>query len=178
LPTYAVAARRPQHRQLPAGVRQLRARHQGLGTHLDGRPRPCRGRDSKPPAGAEQAQQKGGKIEPVWAFPPDKEPNPYQVEWDDLLAAIRNDKPYNEVKRGAEASLVTAMGRMACHTGRPVTYEQALNHADKYELGPDVDQLTMESPPPAPARADKDGKYGIPQPGSKVRHELPVNDRG
>ena len=36
----------------------------------------------------------------VWAFPP-HEPNPYQLEWDDLIAAIRNDKPYNEVKRGA-----------------------------------------------------------------------------
>jgi predicted dehydrogenase len=122
--------------------------------------------------------QKGGKIEPAWAFPPDKEPNPYQVEWDHLLAAIREDKPYNEVKRGAEASLVTAMGRMACHTGRPVTFEQALNHADKYELGQNVDQLTMESPPPASARADKNGKYGIPQPGITRQHELPVNDRG
>ena len=34
-------------------------------------------------------------------------------------------KPYNEAKRGAEASLVTSMGRMACHTGRTITYEAA-----------------------------------------------------
>ena len=39
--------------------------------------------------------------------------NPYQNEWDELITAIRNDKPYNEVKRGVEASLVTSMGRMA-----------------------------------------------------------------
>ena len=39
------------------------------------------------------------------------EPDPYQLEWNDLLAAIREDKPYNEAKRGAEASLVTSMGR-------------------------------------------------------------------
>ncbi|HET8547175.1 MAG TPA: Gfo/Idh/MocA family oxidoreductase, partial [Bryobacteraceae bacterium] len=40
----------------------------------------------------------------VWAFP-QPEKSPYQFEWDDLTDAIRNDKPYNEVKRGAEASL-------------------------------------------------------------------------
>ena len=49
---------------------------------------------------------------------PQPEPNPYQIEWDDLIDAIRQDKPYNEVKRGAEASLVTCMGRMAAHTGQ------------------------------------------------------------
>ena len=41
------------------------------------------------------------------------EGSPYQNEWNDLVDAIRNDKPYNEVKRGVEASLVTSMGRMA-----------------------------------------------------------------
>src|SRR5690606_32722265 len=48
----------------------------------------------------------------LWAYP-QPEQNPYQLEWDDLLDAIRNDKPYNEVRRGVEASLVTSMGRMA-----------------------------------------------------------------
>jgi predicted dehydrogenase len=91
----------------------------------------------------------------------DKEPNPYQLEWDHLFEAIRDDKPYNEAKRGAEASLVTAMGRMAAHTGQVVTYEQALNH--EHEFAPDVDKLTMESP--APLQAGTDGKYPVPQPG-------------
>ena len=54
----------------------------------------------------------------VWALSDQPEPNPYQIEWDDLIDAIRKDKPYNEVKRGAEASLVTSMGRMAAHTGQ------------------------------------------------------------
>src|SRR5690606_4582872 len=62
----------------------------------------------------------------AWAFP-QPEPNPYQMEWDDLMEAIREDKPYNEVRRGCIASLVTSMGRMAAHTGRIVTYEQMLN---------------------------------------------------
>ena len=46
------------------------------------------------------------------------EPNPYQMEWDDLIAAIREDKPYNETERGTEASLQCVLGRMAAHTGR------------------------------------------------------------
>ena len=37
--------------------------------------------------------------------------SPYDNEWDDLTDAIINDKPYNEVKRGVQASLVTSMGR-------------------------------------------------------------------
>ncbi len=36
--------------------------------------------------------------------------DPYQNEWNDLLDAIRNDKPYNEVERGVKASLVTQHG--------------------------------------------------------------------
>jgi predicted dehydrogenase len=98
----------------------------------------------------------------VWKYSTtEKEPNPYQLEWNDLIDAIRDDKPYNEAKRGAEASLVTAMGRMAAHTGQAVTYEQALNHP--HEFAPDVDKLTMDSP--APIQAGPDGKYPVPQPG-------------
>jgi predicted dehydrogenase len=61
----------------------------------------------------------------IWAFP-QPEKSPYQLEWDDLVQAIRDDKPYNEVKRGATASLITSMGRMAAHTGQEITYEDML----------------------------------------------------
>jgi predicted dehydrogenase len=91
------------------------------------------------------------------------EPNPYQLEWDHLFAAIRQDKPYNEVKRGAEASLVTAMGRMAAHTGQLITFDQMLNHEHEFAAG--VDKLTMDSP--APLKAGPDGKYPVPEPGRK-----------
>jgi len=96
----------------------------------------------------------------LWAYP-QPEPNPYQLEWDDLINAIRQDQPYNEVQRGAEASLVTAMGRMAAHTGQVVTYDEMLNC--KQEFAPDVDKLTMDSPAPVVARAD--GSYPVPLPG-------------
>ena len=96
----------------------------------------------------------------IWRFP-QPEPNPYQLEWDDLIDAIRKDKPYNEAKRGAEASLVSSMGRMAAHTGQIITYDYILNC--KHEFAPDVDKLTMDSP--APLRSDSEGKYPVPQPG-------------
>jgi predicted dehydrogenase len=102
----------------------------------------------------------------VWQFP-QPEPNPYQLEWDYLIEAIRSDKKHNECKRGAEASLVTAMGRMACHTGRIVTYEEMLNH--EHEFAPDVDKLAMDSP--APLGLGADGKYPVPQPGFKTKRE-------
>jgi predicted dehydrogenase len=106
------------------------------------------------------------KDNPVWAFP-QPEADPYQLEWDALLDAIRKDKLYNEVKRGAEASLVTAMGRKAAHTGRVVTFTDMLTSDD--ELAPDVDKLTLDGP--APLLLGKDGKYPIPEPGKKGKKE-------
>jgi predicted dehydrogenase len=104
----------------------------------------------------------------AWSWgEPRKEPNPYQVEWDELIQAIRDDKPYNEVQRGAEASLVTAMGRMSAHTGQQVTREQILNC--DHEFAPEVDKLTLESA--APLTLGQDGKYPVPQPGVKKNRE-------
>jgi predicted dehydrogenase len=102
----------------------------------------------------------------VWAYP-QPERSPYDWEWDDLITAIREDKPYNEVKRGAEASLVASMGRMAAHTGQIITYEQILNH--DHEFAPDVDKLTADGP--APVKLGPDGKYPVPEPGIKKTRE-------
>ncbi len=96
----------------------------------------------------------------IWAFPQPEE-SPYQLEWDDLIDAIRQDKPFNETKRGAEASLVSSMGRMAAHTGQMVTFDDMLNCT--HEFARDVDKLTMESA--APLQAAADGRYPVPQPG-------------
>lgn len=113
--------------------------------------------------------QKMDKSELAWTCKT-PEPNPYQLEWNHLIDAIRTDKPYNEVKRGAEASLVTAMGRMAAHTGQIITFDDMLNC--KHEFAPNVDKLVIDGP--APIIADKDGKYPIPQPGINVDTEYAV----
>jgi predicted dehydrogenase len=96
----------------------------------------------------------------IWKAPR-KENNPYDLEWDHFLDAIVNNKPYNEVKRGAEASLVTAMGRHAAHTGQEITFDQMLNH--EHEFAPNVDKLTLDGPAPLAKLAN--GKYPVPQPG-------------
>jgi len=99
-----------------------------------------------------------------------EEQDPYLNEWNDLIDAIRNNKPYNEAKRGVEASLVTSMGRMAAHTGQEITYEDILD--SKHEFAPGLDKLTMESP--APLKARPDGKYPIPMPGVEKHREYPA----
>jgi predicted dehydrogenase len=98
---------------------------------------------------------------------PDDQRDPYQNEWNDLVDAIRDDKPYNEAQRGAETSLVTSMGRMAAHTGQEITYEDILN--GEHEFAPTVDQLTMDSPAPVPAGPD--GTYPKPMPGITKKRE-------
>jgi predicted dehydrogenase len=89
------------------------------------------------------------------------EPNPYRREWDHFVAAIAADEPYNEAVRGAQASLVTAMGRFSAHTGRPVTFQEMLDSPQDLTAG--VEHLTMESP--APLVADEQGRYPVPNPG-------------
>lgn len=106
----------------------------------------------------------------VWAYP-QPEKNPYRLEWEDLVDAIINNKPYNEVPRGVEASLVTSMGRMAAHTGQQITYEQMLNC--EHEFAPNVAALTADGP--APLTPYPDGSYPVPMPGVITEAEYAEN---
>jgi predicted dehydrogenase len=94
--------------------------------------------------------------------------NPYQVEWDELIKYIREDKPYNEVKRGVEASVASSMGRAAAHTGQIVTFQDMLN--SDHEFAPDIDKLTKDSP--APLQPDASGHFPVPMPGMKGKREF------
>jgi len=96
--------------------------------------------------------------------------NSHQNEWEDLIEAIRNDKPFNEAKHGVEASLVTSMGRMAAHTGRTITFEELLN--SEHEYAPNLDKLTFAGP--APVMPDAHGNYPVPQPGIVTKREYGV----
>ncbi|MDB5352255.1 MAG: putative dehydrogenase [Planctomycetota bacterium] len=113
-----------------------------------------------------KGQHIGKRKELVWAYP-QPEPNPYQLEWDHLIDAIRNDKPHNEVKRGAEASLVTSMGRMAAHTGQVITFDDMLNC--EHEFAPNIANLAMDSP--APLQKLPNGLYPVPAPGIITKRE-------
>jgi predicted dehydrogenase len=89
--------------------------------------------------------------------------NPYQNEWNDLVDAIRADKPYNELEYGVKASLVSSLGRIAAHTGQEYTLDRLLNAEREY--APGLDQFTMDSP--APVQANDEGRYPVPEPGLK-----------
>jgi hypothetical protein len=87
--------------------------------------------------------------------------DPYQVEFDLLIEAIREDKPYNESERCAQAAMVAILGRMAAESGQKVTWEQAM--ASEVELAPGLDRFTWDSTPPL--MPDAQGRYPLPVPG-------------
>lgn len=94
---------------------------------------------------------------------------PYQNEWDDLVEAIVNNKPYNEVPRGVQASVVTSMGRAACHIGKEITYDQMLN--SDHEFAPGVEKIPdkITAAQPGFVMPDVRGIYPQPEPGLKTR---------
>jgi len=101
-------------------------------------------------------------VSPLAGGRPRRENSAYVDEWDHLLDAIVNDKPYNEVERGVAASVVTSMGRMASHIGREVTYDEMLNCSHDFCAG--IDDI-VDGNSPSPLLANADGSYAIPQPG-------------
>ncbi len=61
-----------------------------------------------------------------WKFT-DKDNEPYGQEHADLFASIRSGTPLNEARNVAEATLTAIMGRMSAYTGKPVTWDFAMN---------------------------------------------------
>ena len=88
-----------------------------------------------------------------------KDKDPYQVEHDDLFAAIRNNTPYNEAFNGAKSTMTAILGRLATYSGVEVSWEDALNsnvdlHPDSYSW--DTMPKTLAGP---------DGFYPVAIPG-------------
>lgn len=73
----------------------------------------------------------------------------YQVEHDELFAAIRAGKPVNDGISMAHSTLMAIMGRMAAYTGQVVTWDRALNSEEV--LVPAT--LDWNAPRPVAARA-------------------------
>ena len=73
----------------------------------------------------------------------------YQVEHDELFAAIRAGKPVNDGNSMAHSTLMAIMGRMAAYTGLVVSWDRALNSEEV--LVPAT--LDWNAPRPVAARA-------------------------
>ncbi len=87
--------------------------------------------------------------------------SPWQYEWNDFIASIRNDKPHNEAKRAAYSDLTTLMGRAACHTGQIVTWDQMMQSS--FRFCDYLDKLNADSP--VPVKPDEQGRFPVPIPG-------------
>ena len=89
----------------------------------------------------------------------EKDPNPYQVEHDDLFNAIRNNLPYNEAEYGANSTLTAIMGRMATYSGKVIDWNKALNS----EVNHAPNEYSWDAKPQSQVGAD--GLYPMPMPG-------------
>lgn len=99
----------------------------------------------------------------IWAFQ-GGEPSPYQLEHDYFFDAIRNDKPWNEGHRAAEANFASLLGRAAMNSGQVVTWDQIVQ--SELSLCPDIDNLTFASE--APVKPGPDGRFPYAIPGETV----------
>lgn len=95
-----------------------------------------------------------------WKFTsPQEPPDAYQQEHDDLFAAIRDGRAYNEAETGAKSSLTSILGRMATYSGRSVRWDEALN--SKLALRPS--SYDWKGVPPS--LPDAKGFYPVAMPG-------------
>jgi hypothetical protein len=95
----------------------------------------------------------------IWRYRNKENPNPYQIEHDKLFEAIAKDLPLNDTEYGAKSTMTAIMGRMAAHSGKMVTWDDAIN--SELVLAPE--NIRGNSTPPILPNAD--GIYPFPIPG-------------
>jgi hypothetical protein len=72
----------------------------------------------------------------------------YQVEHDEMFAALRAGKPINNGEQAAGSTLLAIMGREAAYTGQIITPEQVLT--SKLDLSPANYTIGPNPVPPVP----------------------------
>jgi myo-inositol 2-dehydrogenase/D-chiro-inositol 1-dehydrogenase len=109
------------------------------------------------------ADVSGHMIKPTggeaWRFRGARNVDPYQQEHDDLFAAIRGNKDYNEAFNGAKSTMTSILGRMATYSGKEITWDDAIN--SPINLFPDT--LAWDAMPKS--LPDENGFYKIAVPG-------------
>ncbi|MFY0651701.1 MAG: Gfo/Idh/MocA family oxidoreductase [Cyclobacteriaceae bacterium] len=87
------------------------------------------------------------------------DPNPYQVEHDQLFASVRNGGQINNLEYGAKSTMTALLGRFATYSGKEISWEQAIN-SNVQLMSP---EMTWDSKPPI--MPNSDGYYPVPTPG-------------
>jgi len=100
------------------------------------------------------------KSELAWEYG-QRDANPYRVEWQLLLDAIRQNTPHNEARRAGEAEIAALMGRIATHTGQLVTWDQVSN--SDFQFVNDIDNMSFDTA--APIHTAPGTYYPAPEPG-------------
>ena len=96
----------------------------------------------------------------LFEYDDEYDPNPYQVEHDELFAAIAaGEYKYADAERGAQATMTAIFGRMATYSGQVVKWDEAIN--SDVSLMPE--RFAWDAPPPV--LPDEHGRYPIPTPG-------------
>jgi predicted dehydrogenase len=90
------------------------------------------------------------------------DPNPYQVEHDELFASIRKGEVINDLHFGAMSTMTAILGRYATYSGIEVKMEDAL--ASEVQLMPATNSWE-DTPPVVP---NSDGFYPIAVPGQSM----------
>lgn len=99
----------------------------------------------------------------IWSRDARNDANPYQVEHDELFAAIaQGEYRFADAQRGADATMTAILGRMATYSGRVITWDEAM--ASELTLGPADPRWDT----PAPIVPGEDGMYAAPIPGVSV----------
>lgn len=86
-------------------------------------------------------------------------PDGHQVEWDHLVAALRERKPYNEVDWAADSTMTAILGRMATYSGKLVKWDEAVKSSLSYQ----PEQLGWKAEPKS--KPGPDGIYPCATPG-------------
>jgi predicted dehydrogenase len=88
------------------------------------------------------------------------DPNPYQVEHDELFAAIaKGEYKYADAENGANATMTSILGRMATYSGQVVEWDKAINS------GINIMPKTFEWDVNPPLMPDANGMYPCAVPG-------------
>ncbi|MBX2819488.1 MAG: hypothetical protein KTR29_07395, partial [Rhodothermaceae bacterium] len=95
-----------------------------------------------------------------WEHDDENDPNPYQVEHDELFAAVAaGEFKYADAKNGAMSTMTSILGRMATSSGQVIEWEDAINS----DLSLMPKKFAWDAEPPI--LPNSDGYYPIAIPG-------------
>ncbi|MEZ4830106.1 MAG: Gfo/Idh/MocA family oxidoreductase [Bacteroidia bacterium] len=96
----------------------------------------------------------------IWEYKSREQADPYQVEHDELFAAIAaGEYKFADAENGAKSTMTAILGRMAAYSGKMVEWEDAIN--SEHSIMPKT--FAWDAQPPV--LPDKNGFYPIPVPG-------------